>query len=71
MNHPEVKHGKIRLAFTPDEEIGTGAEHFDVKDFGADLPLLLMVKHLVNLTGALSQQRNLVLIFKGLTFTQL
>ena len=35
-NHPEVKHGKIRLAFTPDEEIGTGAEHFDVKDFGAD-----------------------------------
>lgn len=36
LNHPEVKHGKIRLAFTPDEEIGTGAEHFDVKDFGAD-----------------------------------
>ena len=36
MNHPEVRHGKIRLAFTPDEEIGTGAEHFDVKDFGAD-----------------------------------
>ena len=36
MNHPEVKHGKIRLAFTPDEGIGTGAEHFDVKDFGAD-----------------------------------
>lgn len=36
MNHPEIKHGKIRLAFTPDEEIGTGAEHFDVKDFGAD-----------------------------------
>ncbi|MCT0191801.1 peptidase T [Lactobacillus helveticus] len=36
MNHPEVKHGKIRLAFTPDEEIGTGAEQFDVNDFGAD-----------------------------------
>ena len=36
MNHPDVKHGKIRFAFTPDEEIGTGAEHFDVKDFGAD-----------------------------------
>lgn len=36
MNHPEIKHGKIRLAFTPDEEIGTGAEHFDVEDFGAD-----------------------------------
>lgn len=36
LKHPEIKHGKIRLAFTPDEEIGTGAEHFDVKDFGAD-----------------------------------
>ena len=37
MNHPEVKHGKIRLAFTPDEEIGTGAPHFDIDEFGADL----------------------------------
>ncbi|WEV36127.1 peptidase T [Lactobacillus sp. ESL0677] len=36
LTHPEVKHGKIRLAFTPDEEIGTGAEHFDVAEFGAD-----------------------------------
>ncbi|MBI0021933.1 peptidase T [Lactobacillus sp. W8172] len=36
MNHPEVKHGKIRLAFTPDEEIGTGAPHFDIDEFGAD-----------------------------------
>ncbi|RVU71711.1 MULTISPECIES: peptidase T [Lactobacillus] len=36
MNHQEVKHGKIRLAFTPDEEIGTGASHFDVPEFGAD-----------------------------------
>ncbi|MBA1393691.1 peptidase T, partial [Lactobacillus sp. XV13L] len=34
--YPEVKHGKIRLAFTPDEEIGTGAGHFDVAEFGAD-----------------------------------
>lgn len=34
--HPEVKHGKIRIGFTPDEEIGCGADHFDVKKFGAD-----------------------------------
>ena len=33
--HPEIKHGEIRLAFTPDEEIGTGAQHFDVEDFNA------------------------------------
>lgn len=34
--HPGIKHGKIRLGFGPDEEIGTGADHFDVDDFGAD-----------------------------------
>lgn len=34
--HPEVKHGKIRIGFTPDEEIGEGADHFDVKAFGCD-----------------------------------
>ncbi len=36
MAHPEVKHGKIRLGFTPDEEIGRGVDFFDVKAFGAD-----------------------------------
>lgn len=35
-NHPEIRHGKIRIAFTPDEEIGEGADHFDVQLFGAD-----------------------------------
>ena len=34
--YPEIKHGKIRVAFTPDEEIGCGPDHFDVKLFGAD-----------------------------------
>ena len=34
--HPEVKHGKIRVAFNPDEEIGMGAHHFDVEKFGCD-----------------------------------
>lgn len=36
LNYPEVKHGKIRVGFTPDEEIGSGADHFDVGLFGAD-----------------------------------
>ncbi len=35
-NHPEIKHGKIRIAFNPDEEIGRGAHKFDVGRFGAD-----------------------------------
>jgi tripeptide aminopeptidase len=34
--HPEIKHGKIRIAFTPDEEIGRGADHFYIPKFGAD-----------------------------------
>ncbi len=34
--HPEIPHGKIRVGFTPDEEIGQGADHFDVAKFGAD-----------------------------------
>ena len=36
INHPEVKHGTIKVGFTPDEEIGRGAHKFDVEKFGAD-----------------------------------
>ena len=36
INHPEIKHGPIRIGFTPDEEIGRGAHKFDVEKFGAD-----------------------------------
>jgi tripeptide aminopeptidase len=36
IQHPELKHGKIRVGFTPDEEIGRGAHKFDVEKFGAE-----------------------------------
>jgi len=36
IKHPELKHGEIKVGFTPDEEIGRGAHHFDVKKFGAE-----------------------------------
>ncbi len=36
LQHPEIKHGDIRIAFNPDEEIGMGAHKFDVERFGAD-----------------------------------
>lgn len=36
LKHPEYKHGKIRIGFTPDEEIGCGPDYFDVRIFGAD-----------------------------------
>lgn len=37
IEHPEIKHGNIKIAFTPDEEIGRGPDHFNVKKFNADL----------------------------------
>ncbi len=36
INNPHIKHGKIRIGFTPDEEIGRGADKFDVEKFGAE-----------------------------------
>ena len=36
MTHPEVKHGKVRILFTPDEEVGAGVDHLDIKKLGAD-----------------------------------
>lgn len=36
LEHSEISHGKIRIGFTPDEEVGSGADYFDVKLFGAD-----------------------------------
>jgi len=36
INNPEIKHGTIKIGFTPDEEVGNGADHFNVEKFGAD-----------------------------------
>ena len=36
LTHPEIKHGKICIAFTPDEEVGNGVEYFDIEEFGAE-----------------------------------
>jgi tripeptide aminopeptidase len=36
VRHPELEHGRIRIGFTPDEEIGRGTDHFDIAKFGAD-----------------------------------
>lgn len=41
VQHPEIKHGKVRVCFTPDEEIGKGADHFDVTKFGAEFAYTL------------------------------
>jgi len=41
ISHPEIKHGKIRICFTPDEEVGGGTDHFDIEAFGADFAYTL------------------------------
>jgi tripeptide aminopeptidase len=41
ISNPKIKHGTIKVAFTPDEEIGRGADHFDVETFGADFAYTL------------------------------
>ncbi|RXK85252.1 peptidase T [Filimonas effusa] len=41
VNHPEVKHGEIKILFTPDEEVGRGTAHVDLKKLGADFAYTL------------------------------
>lgn len=41
LRHPELKHGKVRIAFTADEEIGNGVDYFDTEAFGADFAYTL------------------------------
>jgi tripeptide aminopeptidase len=41
LQHPEIKHGPIKVGFTPDEEVGRGVDYFDVKKFGADFAFTL------------------------------
>ena len=41
--HPEIKHGEIRVGFGPDEEIGVGANKFDVDDFNVDFACDLQI----------------------------
>ena len=43
-DHPEIEHGKIRVGFNPDEEIGRGAHHFDVEKFGCEWAYTMMVE---------------------------
>ncbi len=46
LKHPEIPHGRIRIAFTPDEEVGGGVDHFDVEGFGADFAYTVDGGHL-------------------------
>lgn len=65
VNHPEIKHGKIRVGFTPDEETGRSADLFDVKKFGADFAYTIDGGELGGLEYENFNAANPVITFQG------
>src|SRR5690554_3117048 len=65
IQHPEIKHGKIRVGFTPDEEIGRGAHKFDVEKFGAEWAYTMDGSQIGELEYENFNAAGVKLIFKG------
>ncbi len=63
--HPEVKHGKICVCFTPDEEIGKGPDHFQVKKFGAKFAYTIDGGEMGELEFENFNAANAHIVFKG------
>jgi tripeptide aminopeptidase len=67
VDHPEIKHGKIRVGFTPDEEIGRGAHHFDVEKFGAAYAYTMDGSQIGELEYENFNAASAILKFKGIS----
>ncbi|MDO4534857.1 MAG: peptidase T [Clostridium perfringens] len=65
INHPEIEHGDIKIAFTPDEEIGEGADHFDVEGFEADFAYTLDGGHIGELEYENFNAASATVLIKG------
>lgn len=65
IQHPEIQHGKIRIGFTPDEEIGRGAHKFDVEKFGAEWAYTMDGSQIGELEYENFNAAGVKLIFKG------
>ena len=65
VKNPQIKHGKIRVGFTPDEEIGRGADLFDVKKFGADWAYTMDGSQIGELEYENFNAAGVKIIFKG------
>ena len=65
-DHPELQHGTIKIAFTPDEETGAGVEKFDVASFGADYAYTLDGGDLGQLTNETFNAKAFTAVFEGL-----
>lgn len=66
--HPEIRHGKLCICFTPDEEIGQGPDHFNIKKFGAKFAYTLDGGELGELEFENFNAANARLVFKGRNF---
>jgi tripeptide aminopeptidase len=65
IQNPQLKHGTIAIAFTPDEEVGTGVEKFDVKGFGAKLAYTVDGEALGEISNETWSARTATVTFKG------
>ncbi len=64
-DHPEVKHGKIAIGFTPDEEIGNGPKYFDIEKFGADFAYTMDGGTVREISDETFNAASAVVTFKG------
>lgn len=67
LTHDEVKHGKVRICFTPDEEVGRGTEHFPMKSFGADFAYTVDGGEIGELNYETFNACNAIVIFNGVS----
>ncbi len=65
--HPEIRHGKLRLAFTPDEEVGRGTEHFPLENFGAQFAYTVDGGALGELSYETFNACNAHVVFRGVS----
>lgn len=63
--HPEVKHGKIAIGFTPDEEIGNGPKYFDIEKFGADFAYTMDGGTVREMSNETFNAASAIVAFKG------
>ncbi len=68
IQHPEIRHGRIAVCFTPDEEIGEGVEHFDLKRFGAKFAYTLDGGEIGEISCENFNAARALLTFKGRNF---
>jgi len=67
LQHPEIEHGKVRLAFNPDEETGRGTEYFPLKEFGADYAYTVDGGELGEINYETFNACNATIVFNGIS----